>query len=878
LGGAPADVLDRELGPYRLRNVLGEGGMGTVYLAEQVEPVRRKVALKIIKAGLDCRKVIARFEAERQALALMDHNHIARVYDAGMTGGGLPYFAMELVQGQSITTYCDQNRLPVRQRLELFVMVCRAVQHAHQKGVIHRDLKPSNILVAVEDGRPAPKVIDFGIAKATGDEWTESITQTGMGAPGTLEYMSPEQASPSQAGIDTRTDVYSLGVVLYELLTGVRPIDADRSRQAGWIEMVGRIRDEEPTRPSTRLSTVESSDTLAAARQTDPRRLSAALRGDLDWITMKCLEKDRNRRYDSADALGRDLERFLADEPVEARPPSTAYRAGKFLARHKGAVLAASLVVVALLAGMIGTSYGLVRAQQQRRAAVGAQRAAEAESRRAERERRTAERFRDKAELEKTNALDAQQLAQKRLRAVEESNKILGSVFGNLNPHAVAEADTPLEVLLIDQLNRAAEQLEGDAIGDPLAVAEMQVVLGNSLRNLGQYEKALDLFRKALATRQAELGERAPETLASMMAVCGACLHCGRLDEARQIAQRALILHQDVYRSDHELTIAVQLDLATIHLRKQEYQLAEPLLKQALESGRKAFKPDDMRNVLIRSGLATLFQQTQRLEEAVPLFEEVLDALRLQHGSNHPVTYVAKNNLATAYWHTRQLDKSIPLLEELLEQRTKTLGPDHPERLIAMANLGINYKEAGRIEDALPLLAASYRAADKVPMLRGMAKPLFEVYVAAQKDNEAAALAQVLLAGIRAQMPPRSWEIADQLQACGRQLLQAKAYAAAEPLLRECAAIREELRPDDWQTYQAKIWIGQALLDEGKLEDAEPLLLAGYEGLQQRQAKISPSDASVLTGALELLVRLYRANGQDAKAELWQQRASGPRP
>jgi serine/threonine protein kinase/Flp pilus assembly protein TadD len=353
----PAEGPGTRLGPYKLLEQIGEGGMGTVWMAEQQEPVRRRVALKVTKAGLDSAPVIARFEAERQALALMDHPHIAQVFDGGTTAGGRPYFVMELVKGTPITRYCDEHRLTPRQRLELFAPVCQAIQHAHQKGIIHRDVKPSNVLVAPYDGKPVVKVIDFGVAKATGQRLTERTLFTGFGAVvGTLEYMSPEQAELNNRDIDTRSDIYSLGVLLYELLTGTTPLERNRAQEAGLLEALRIIREEETPRPSMRLSTLEELPSIAANRGLEPKKLSGLVRGELDWIVMKALEKDRTRRYETADGLARDLQRYLADEPVEACPPSAGYRLKKFARRHKVGLAIAGLTLffLVLLGGGLG--------------------------------------------------------------------------------------------------------------------------------------------------------------------------------------------------------------------------------------------------------------------------------------------------------------------------------------------------------------------------------------------------------------------------------------------------------------------------------------------------------------------------------------------
>jgi serine/threonine protein kinase len=364
------------IGPYKLLQQIGEGGMGTVYMAEQSEPVQRKVAVKLIRSDLDGRQVIARFEAERQALALMDHPNIAKVFDAGTMGGdgngvpGKPYFVMELVKGIPITRYCDEHHLTPRERLELFVPVCQAIQHAHQKGVIHRDLKPTNVLVCLYDAKPVPKVIDFGVAKAAGIKLTERTLFTEFGAiVGTLEYMSPEQAQLNQLDVDTRSDIYSLGVLLYELLTGTTPLEKSRFQETAVLEVLRLIREEDPPRPSVRLSTIEGLGAVAANRGLQPAELSGLVRGELDWIVMKALEKDRNRRYETANEMALDIERFLHHEVVRACPPSTWYRLYKFGRRNRGPVLAAGLLFLALLAGMVGTTTGLLRARASAEAA-----------------------------------------------------------------------------------------------------------------------------------------------------------------------------------------------------------------------------------------------------------------------------------------------------------------------------------------------------------------------------------------------------------------------------------------------------------------------------------------------------------------------------
>ncbi len=351
-------------GRYKLIENIGEGGMGSVWVAEQQRPLKRKVAIKLIKPGMDSKQVLARFEAERQALAVMDHPNIAKVFDGGMTDQGRPFFVMEYVKGVPFTEYCDRARLSLRERLTLFIPVCSAVQHAHQKGIVHRDLKPSNIMVCLYDGRPVPKVIDFGLAKAMHQPLTDQSIHTGHGVMvGTPLYMSPEQAESNNLDVDTRTDIYSLGVVLYELLTGTTPIERHQMQRAAMNEMLRLIKDFEPPRPSLRLSGSDSLPSIAAQRNIEPKRLSRSVSGDLDWIVMKSLDKERSRRYDSANGLARDIERFLNEEAVEACPPSNMYRLKKLLWKHRGKAVAAAVVLLTLIAGIVGTSWGLIRAK-----------------------------------------------------------------------------------------------------------------------------------------------------------------------------------------------------------------------------------------------------------------------------------------------------------------------------------------------------------------------------------------------------------------------------------------------------------------------------------------------------------------------------------
>ena len=467
-------------GKYKLLQQIGRGGMGVVYMARQTEPIRREVAVKIIQPGMDSQQVLARFEAERQALAMLDHPNVARVFDAGTTEQGQPFFVMELIKGVPITQFCDENRLPVRERLNLFVDVCHAIQHAHQKGIIHRDVKPSNVLVAMYDDRPIPKIIDFGVAKATTQPLTERTLFTQYGAiVGTLEYMSPEQAKFNALDIDTRTDVYALGVLLYELLTGSTPIERKRLRSAAFDEMLRIIREEEPPAPSRRLSSTHELPSIAAQRGLEPRRLGSLIRGELDWIVMKCLEKDRGRRYETASSLALDVSRYLADEPVLAGPPSAAYRLRKFVRRRKGAVAAAAGIVVLALVGLALQAWQLQRevalrktAQEKTQEALDAK-ALESQARNdAERAKKETESVNKDLEAQKKVAVDERMKADAARKHAESERDAKNLAFIRADglrlaseSNAVRESDPGLAVLLgIEAVQRYQHPLTFNAL------------------------------------------------------------------------------------------------------------------------------------------------------------------------------------------------------------------------------------------------------------------------------------------------------------------------------------------------------------------------------------------------------------------------------
>jgi serine/threonine protein kinase/tetratricopeptide (TPR) repeat protein len=522
-------------GKYKLLEPIGEGGMGEVWVADQLDPIRRRVALKVIKAGMDSRSVLARFEAERQALALMDHPNIARVLDAGATADGRPYFAMELVKGTPITEFCDARKLSPRERLELFVPVCQAIQHAHQKGIIHRDIKPSNVLVALHDERPVPKVIDFGVAKAIGQQLTEKTLYTGFGAlVGTPAYMAPEQATFNQLDVDTRADVYALGVLLYELLAGSPPFEPQRLKTAALDEVLRLVREEEPPRPSQRLSTSEARASIAAVRQSDPDKLTRLVRGELDWIVMKALEKDRSRRYETATGFAADVQRYLAGEAVQAVPPSAGYRLRKFARKNRGPVLASALVALVLVGGTAGTAVGLVQADRARRAEAD--------------QRAAAERDRDEKEQARAAAVAEQQRAEREKARADDETAIAKAVNDFLledllkpaswGPRALNSA-APDPNVTVRALMERAEQRVGDRFRDrPLIEATIREIIARSyfLTDRRQPERAIANLARAADLKAAHFGPAHPKTLLARMEVAEAYMHVpGQSRERYQI-------------------------------------------------------------------------------------------------------------------------------------------------------------------------------------------------------------------------------------------------------------------------------------------------------------------------------------------------------
>ena len=890
-------------GRYTLVEPIGEGGMGSVWRAKQTEPVKRNVAVKLIKTGMDSKQVLARFEAERQALALMDHPNIAKVLDGGLHERR-PFFVMELVKGVPITEYCDAKKLTPQERLELFVPVCQAIQHAHQKGIIHRDIKPSNVLVALYDDKPVVKVIDFGVAKATGAALAETTIDTGFGGVvGTPQYMSPEQATFNNLDIDTRSDVYALGVLLYELLTGSPPFSKQELEKRGLLEMLRVVREEEPPRPSNRLSTADALPTLSANRGTEPKKLTGLLRNDLDWIVMKALEKDRARRYETANGFAADVLRYLSGEAVQAHPPSVGYRLRKFAGRCRGQVIASGLVLLALVFGVIGTTWQAVKAERARAEEAKQRGIAEAKGREAADERA-------KAVVAAEQEKQAKEVAVRNLGFAERGNEILGSVFAGLDPKARYGTVAELRNAVKANLQKAVRELDGSAVGDPLAVARMQHTLGVSLFGLGEAKLAVEVLEKARATRTAGLGPDHFQTLFSTNCLVQAYLDAGRLDKAVPLCEETLTRIKAKFGPDHPQTLASTNNLALAYTEAGKWDKALPLYEETLTLAKARHGADDPRTLTTMENLAGGYRDAGQAAKAVPmlesvlaqrkdklgpdhpdtlqtmgtlaggyrdvgqltkalrLYEEALTLIKAKLGYDHPETFLCINNLASCYWSLRRLDKSVPLLEQALALQEKKLGRDHPNTLTTVANLGVNYRDAGQLDKALPLLEESLvRRKDKLgpdhPDTLTVMNTLAETYQIAGRVDKALALFEEELTLAKSKFGPDHPKTLSLKNRLGTGFHFAGKLDKARPLFEEAFAQQKaKLGPDHPDTLMSMFNLGRLYADAGQMDKALPMI---EETLTRRKALLAPDHPDILM-SMGALAGCYRTAGRLDKA------------
>jgi tetratricopeptide (TPR) repeat protein len=657
----PLEPVFPQLAGYRVLSVIGSGGMGVVYRAEQPPPLARTVAVKVLRIGLDTPHLAARFDAERQALAVLDHPGIAKVLDAGATADGRPFFVMELVEGVPIDAFCDEKRLDARQRLSLFAEVCRAVHHAHQKGVIHRDLKPSNVLVDAVEGRPRARVIDFGVAKvarAAGD--ATALTQHGV-VLGTPAYMSPEQAAGSD-DIDTTTDVYSLGVLLYHLLVGRLPFEPGPHAK-------------DPLRPSTRVGTLGAeATTIAERRGTDARTLRRQLAGDLDWITLKAMEHGRARRYASASELAADVDRYLAKEPILARPPSAAYRVRKLVARHRALVAAGALAVLALVAGTTAATIGFVRARRAEAEAVRQRRAAEAETAKA--------------------------------AAVTD---FLKDVLAAADPRRAGR-----DAKVVDVLSASASAVDRAYASQPEIEGAVRDTLAGTWRSLGELPRAEEQARRAVEVRAKALGPDHRDTLASQGTLMAVLQAQGRYPEAQEIGRRTLDAQRRVLGPDHADVTTTLNDLGIVLFQSGQGREAEALMREAVETRRRTMGPDDRRTLGATSNLAGLLSGLDRPAEAEPLLAAVLDSQQRTLGAEHANTNFTRKTLAGVLHDLGRLDDAERHFRDALAASRRISGPDHIDTLITENDLAVLLLDRRRAEEAAALAGHAAAGAAKV--------------------------------------------------------------------------------------------------------------------------------------------------------------------
>ena len=812
IGQGPGSLI----GPYKLLQLIGEGGFGLVYMAEQEKPVRRTVAIKIIKPGMDSAQVIARFESERQALALMDHPNVAKVLDAGATRSGHPYFVMELVKGVPITEFCDKNHFAPEERLRLFLDVCHAIQHAHQKGVIHRDIKPSNVMVTLHDGVPVVKVIDFGVAKATGQKLTERTLFTAYGQMvGTPAYMSPEQAEMSGLDVDTRTDVYSLGVLLYELLTGTTPLEAKRLREAGYANMQKLIQEEATPRPSMRLSSMGKSATLIAGnRGLDVQHLLRLLASDLDWIVMKALEKDRNRRYATPDAFAEDIERYLRHEVIEARPPSTGYRLQKLVQRNRGAVLTAAVVLLALLGG---TAFSIWQAVRATRAETKALVAADAEG---------------MAKRDALLAAESEKTAKDAAIAREAETK---AVLGFVQDHIFAAARPEKQagglgrgVTLEKAIESAVPYVETRFRNEPLVEARLRLTLAWSYHYLGDGMASLQQATAARALFTRYSGKDNPDTLASRDALSAAYSDLDRYQEALSLDQETLAIRKSNSGSDgHDILRSMgSLVLDDIHLGR--YPEAQKLCHEALELAKATVGTDQPEAIAIMSRLATTYWRLGRYGDALTLDEETVRLSKATLGPDHPDTLDRMGQLVDSYCGFGRVADAAKVEEEVLAIRKAKLGPDHPKTINAMAILGLCYSKIGRIQEALTLLEDALAKAKRGPSnadLGHIMVPLGDTYRAIGRYDDAVKLLTEAVDLRKATLGPEHSDTLyarDRLAMCYYLLGR---YADALKTYEETLALgKATLGPDHPETLDRMTQVAKCLVALHRGPEALPLI------------------------------------------------------
>jgi serine/threonine protein kinase/uncharacterized protein HemY len=838
---AVAEKPGDRIGHYKLLQQIGEGGYGVVYMAEQEAPVRRRIALKIIKPGMDTKSVIGRFEAERQALALMDHPNIAKVFDAGATEAGRPYFVMELVRGVKITEYCDQHSLTTDDRLKLFVQVCQAVQHAHQRGIIHRDIKPSNILVTQSlEGVATPMVIDFGVAKAITDQrLTDKTVFTAFEMlVGTPAYMSPEQAELSSVDVDTRTDIYSLGVLLYELLTGYTPFETGELLKAGLDEIRRVIREEEPLRPSTRLSKMPGANltTIAQHRSSEPPKLIRAISGDLDWIVMKAMEKNRTRRYETANGLALDVQRFLAHEAVSARPPSRFYKLQKTVQRNPLLFIGLGIIATLLIVSLIVVSASLSQERQSRR--------------------------------------EARQVKQ-----------FLEEMLQTVGPNVALGKDT---AILRDILDQTASRVAKELTNQPAVEAELRSVIGTLYYKTRQYQQAEEMQRASLAIRRKRFGAQSPEAATSLNDLGITLLASGKLSEAERVNREALDIRMRRFGNESADVAASQNNLAHVYTQMGRLAEAQALARESLTTRQRLFGNESLEATDSLRTLVIILGDKHEWAEAEAMAREVLEMRRKLLGPEHPWVASALNDVAWTAGANGKQKEAETLERESLAMRQKLLSQEHPDVAHSLYLVGDRMRQQGHLEEAYPVLNAALSIQRKVlgedhPSTLYTLKSLGLMYGAEKEWSQAETMFRDALAVWRKRAGNDDRETLYAMRNVGEALESQGKWSEAEALQREeLAGWRKREGNGGSETAYILHKLGETLVREAKWSQAE---INFREELALRGKQARNDDVDTLYALRNLGITL-EYEGRWAEAELvhqeslasWRKRAGNDDP
>jgi eukaryotic-like serine/threonine-protein kinase len=833
------------VGNYELIEVIGEGGFGIVYLARQHEPIRRDVAIKIIKPGMDTRQIVRRFRDEQQTLAMLDHPNVARVLDAGATERGLPYFVMDFVRGVPITTYCRDARLDVCARLRLVLQVCDAVQHAHQKSIIHRDIKPSNILVETVDGRPLVRVIDFGIAKAIGAAGSDHtlVTEQGMMI-GTPTYMSPEQTFAG-GDIDTRADVYALGVLIYELLTGLLPFDPERLRKAGLSEIERIIREEEPVRPSSRIVAKSADETGAS----DVRPLRKLVAGDLDWIVMKAIDKDRARRYATVSDLAADIQRHLRHEPVVAGPPDTIYRVRKFVRRNRTGVVAACATLIALMVAVTGTTFGMIKA---RNAEADARQSADAEA------------------LARVQAEFARTEAESEALKAKTVTKFLVDTLSTANPDKSEGREPTIREVLDD----AVVGLEVSLVDHPLIEADIREALGLIYKSLGRYAEALTQLKASLAIKTEYAAISDDEIAARNLDIAWVHEIKGDYPESERLARGSLATLEQLYGLEHDKTLSAMTALGASLIHQDKLEEAEAVLNNAWDARKRLFNDDNDGYGSTLSYMTDLYRAKGQLEEALPLLRELVDVLRRKYGENHSKTLSALNNLGSILKRTGRRDEAEPIQRDAMERYIRVFGEDHPRTLVVQGNYANLLRDLERFEESASLGLKTLEACKRVygPEHRSTIirmTGLAETYIAMERFDEGEKLYGEIMEISERVFGPANKTTLTAVHNLGWLNMDMERYDRAAELFEKAASRSEQaFSAEHWFTAAMKLAYGRALLKLERLDLAETNLLAAYDAMVVTLGPSSPRTQN----AIKSLIDLYATKNDTESVELWNSR------